>query len=88
MAPLKIFAPCFTSFFSTTAVRSASTPGKSVGVVQEVEGTAGGSRLIVGGARGEVQIPLAMDICTTIDVAGRRIVIEPPEGLLELNDRT
>jgi 16S rRNA processing protein RimM len=59
--------------------------GDTVGVVTDVEGTQAGSRLIVDGARGEVQVPLATEICTTIDVATKRIVIEPPEGLLELN---
>ena len=33
----------------------------------------------------EILIPLATEICRTIDVAGKRIVIEPPEGLLDLN---
>jgi len=67
--------------------RVETRSGENVGVVREVEGTAGGSRLIVVGARGDVQIPLAVDICPTIDVAGRRIVVDPPEGLLELNER-
>ena len=35
--------------------------------------------------RGEVLIPLAAEICTTIDPAAKRIVIDPPEGLLDLN---
>ena len=30
-------------------------------------------------------VPLAREICPVIDTAGRRIVIEPPEGLLDLN---
>jgi 16S rRNA processing protein RimM len=34
----------------------------------------------------EVLIPLAQEICSEIDVEARRIVIEPPEGLLEAND--
>ena len=34
---------------------------------------------------GDVLIPLASEICPTIDVAGKRIVIEPPDGLLDLN---
>jgi len=63
-----------------------TTRGESVGVVRDVEGTMSGSRLIVDGRRGEVQIPLATEICPTIDVAHKRIVIEPPEGLLELNE--
>jgi hypothetical protein len=31
-------------------------------------------------------VPLAAEICVVIDAGGRRIVIEPPEGLLELNE--
>jgi len=32
-------------------------------------------------------VPLADDICTSVDVAAKRIVIDPPDGLLELNAR-
>jgi 16S rRNA processing protein RimM len=59
--------------------------GEEVGTVEGVEGTVGGSRLVVAGARGEILIPLATEICRTIDVSGKRIVIDPPEGLLDLN---
>ena len=59
--------------------------GSGVGTVSAVEGDLAGSRLVVDGARGEILIPLATDICTTIDVGAKRIVIEPPEGLLDLN---
>jgi len=59
--------------------------GGTIGTVSGVEGTAGGSRLVVAGAKGEILIPLATDICRTIDVAGRRIVIDAPDGLLDLN---
>jgi 16S rRNA processing protein RimM len=61
--------------------------GQSIGPVTAVEGTMEMSRLVVAGARGEVLIPLVAAICTEIDVARRRIVAEPPEGLLELNER-
>jgi ribosomal 30S subunit maturation factor RimM len=54
-------------------------------VVEKVEGTMTGSRLVVAGASGEILIPLAVGICTTIDVGAKRIVIDPPEGLLDLN---
>ena len=67
------------------AVETAS--GEIVGTVKRVEGGLGGSRLIVDGARGEIQIPLAVEICTAVDVAAKRIRIEPPSGLLELNER-
>jgi 16S rRNA processing protein RimM len=62
-----------------------TTDGSSVGTVSDVEGTLGGSRLVVRTSRGEVLVPLAAAICRSIDVAGKRIVIEPPEGLLDLN---
>jgi 16S rRNA processing protein RimM len=62
-----------------------TTAGERVGEVTRVDGGAGGSLLTVKGARGEVLIPLAVDICVEVDVAARRIRVEPPEGLLELN---
>jgi len=66
--------------------RVETPTGAAIGVVRDVEGTAGRSRLIVdGGPRGEILIPLVAEICTAVDIAGQRIVVEPPEGLLELN---
>jgi 16S rRNA processing protein RimM len=59
--------------------------GERVGVVAGVEGTLDRSRLVIEGNRGEVLVPLVPEICTTIDVRSKRIVIEPPEGLLEVN---
>jgi len=60
--------------------------GVAVGVVRGVEGTVAGSRLIVdGGSRGEILIPLVAEICTAVDVNGKRIVVDAPEGLLDLN---
>ncbi len=50
-----------------------------------VEGDGAGSRLIVEGRDGDVLIPLVEGICVEVDVAGRKIVVEPPEGLLDLN---
>lgn len=60
--------------------------GRTVGTVREVEGTIDGSRLVVAGAKGDVLVPLATAICTAIDTAAKRIVIDPPDGLLELNE--
>lgn len=60
--------------------------GRRLGEVREVEGDAGGSRLVVTGERGELLIPLAAEICTTIDQRRKRIIVAPPDGLLELNE--
>ena len=59
--------------------------GRLVGQVSSVEGEATGSRLVVKGQDGDVLIPLVEGICLRVDIAGRKIVVEPPEGLLELN---
>jgi len=50
-----------------------------------VEGERGASRLVVDGASGEVLIPLASEMCASIDLVARVIVVSPPDGLLELN---
>ena len=47
-----------------------------------------GSRLVLDADTGEVLVPLAADICVSIDVAARQIIVDPPEGLLEVNART
>jgi 16S rRNA processing protein RimM len=61
--------------------------GQRIGQVSDVEGTMEMSRLVVEGERGEILIPLVADICVVVDVAGRTIVVNPPEGLLDLNER-
>ena len=66
--------------------RVETAAGDVVGVVQRVEGTLEASRLVVTADQGdEILVPLVSEICTAIDAEGKRIVIEPPEGLLELN---
>src|SRR5476649_154759 len=59
-----------------------TTAGEVVGEVVKVEGGGGASRLVMNGPRGEILIPLAVDICVEIDVAKRKIRIDAPEGLL------
>jgi 16S rRNA processing protein RimM len=65
--------------------RVETPEGRLVGTVRGVEGGAAGSRLVVEAGAAEILVPFAGEICTTIDPAARRIVIDPPEGLLELN---
>jgi 16S rRNA processing protein RimM len=68
--------------------RVETAAGEWVGTVAAVEGTLQGSRLVVTARGGEVLIPLVADICVTVDTSAKRIVVNPPEGLLELNDRS
>ena len=66
--------------------RVETPAGELVGVVERVEGAVEGSRLVLTGHDGsEVLIPLVTAICPVIDPAGKRIVVDPPPGLLEAN---
>ena len=66
----------------------STTTGAVVGRVARVEGGAAGSVLAIDGPRGEILIPLAVDICVEIDVGAKRIRIDPPVGLLEVNEKS
>jgi 16S rRNA processing protein RimM len=64
--------------------------GEPIGTVTVIEPNPGVDLLsvrLLGASPGvdDLLIPLAEEICIAIDVAARRIVIEPPEGLLDLN---
>jgi len=67
--------------------RVETVQGRLVGEVAAVEGDYGASRLVLRDEAGEVLIPLAAHICVRVDIAGRLIVVDPPEGLIELNRR-
>lgn len=56
--------------------------GRSLGTVKGLYETGGVDVLVVVGESGERLIPLAPYV--EVDVAGRRVVVDPPEGLLEL----
>ena len=65
--------------------RSGAPLGR-VGDVQFTgEGVAGTPILVIDSPRGELLIPLAQEICVSIDLAARRIEVTLPEGLLDLN---
>ena len=64
----------------------SDTAGRAIGRVKDVEGPLEQSRLIVEGDRGEMLIPLVDGICVKVDPAANSIVIDPPEGLIELNE--
>ena len=60
------------------------TAGRAIGRVTAVEGPLGQSRLVVASDRGEVLIPMVDEICVRVDLAAKTIVVNPPDGLLEL----
>lgn len=65
--------------------RVVTLGGVVVGTVCAVEGDREASRLVVASAAGEVMVPFAREICVRVDPGAGEIVIDPPEGLLDLN---
>jgi 16S rRNA processing protein RimM len=60
-------------------------PGSIIGKVSEVLRTGGVELLVVEvGAGREILIPMAQSIVVEIDISRKKILIDPPEGLLDL----
>ena len=60
--------------------------GEKIGIVTRLMRTGGTDLLVIEGeGKREILVPFADDICTEVDVDAKRITINPPEGLLELN---
>jgi 16S rRNA processing protein RimM len=76
----------------TSSPCSLTTAPALLGVVKEIqiagEGVAGTPLLVVDTSGEELLIPLAEDICTSINTAARRIDVVLPEGLRDLNEKT
>jgi 16S rRNA processing protein RimM len=70
-----------------TVVDVAAAESVTVGVVEDVDRTAGPvPLLVVEGAHGEVLIPFAKSYLRKIDLEGKRIEMTLPEGLVDLNN--
>jgi 16S rRNA processing protein RimM len=57
------------------------TAGGLIGRITAVEGTLDRSHLVVDG---DVMLPLVDGICIEVDMGARRVVVNPPEGLIDL----
>lgn len=66
-------------------LRALTRDGTDVGVLDDVLHGPGGDLLVIRTADDrEVLVPFVKDIVPTVDVAGGRVVLDPPEGLLAL----
>jgi len=61
--------------------------GEPLGTVAAFQEFGGPALLEVARAGEPLLIPFARSICTQVDIAGRRILVNLPEGLKELNSR-
>lgn len=62
-----------------------TTQGEQLGRVTEILVSESNDTYIVHGNRGEILIPAIADVIKSIDISQGRLVIEPIEGLLNLN---
>jgi 16S rRNA processing protein RimM len=60
--------------------------GTPVGEVTEVAHLPAQDLLVIAGEAGEVLVPFISEFVPTVDVAARRIVIDPPAGLLDIEE--
>ena len=58
--------------------------GECIGVITRVWSTPGGELYVVQGAKKEFLIPAVKEIIEKVDFAVGRVIINPPEGLLDL----
>jgi len=65
--------------------RCEDTGGRALGRVSKLERTAGGAMLSIdiGGAE-PVSVPFTRPIVVSVDAENERIILDPPEGLMEL----
>jgi 16S rRNA processing protein RimM len=57
--------------------------GTRIGTVREIMRTGGTEILVVEEGDREILIPFAEAICPEVDIENKRILVDPPEGLLE-----
>ena len=72
--------------FDLIGCRIVTVAGDVVGQITRIIPAAGNDLLEVKRDNREVLIPFTENICVKVDIKGKRIVIDPPEGLLDLNE--
>jgi 16S rRNA processing protein RimM len=72
--------------FQVVGCRVITGDGAEVGTVEGVIEAGASLVLVVKTAKGECYVPFAEPICVRVDPERGEIVIEPPEGLLDLNE--
>ena len=63
----------------------SSLDGTLIGTVRSVLDIADNSQLVVRGGDREFLIPAVKSICVEVSIPGKRIIIDPPEGLMDIN---
>lgn len=72
--------------FELIGCRVSGPDGSPIGRVQDVLSLGGNAWLQVAGGGKETLIPFHEAICNRVDVEAKEIRIDPPEGLLDVNE--
>lgn len=72
--------------FEVIGCRVVTRDGAEVGEVAGILPAGGQVLLVVRRGEGEVYVPFTETICVKVDPEAKEILIDPPDGLLELNE--
>lgn len=70
-------------YYQVIGLPVRTTADEIVGTITQVFSTGGHDVWVVHNGKKEYLIPVVEDIVQTIDIENRRVIIDPPEGLLE-----
>lgn len=70
-------------WFQLEGLRVWTTRGRYLGVLRRFLDTGAHDVYVVDGPQGEVLIPAVPEVVTEVDLEGRRILVDPPPGLVE-----
>jgi len=83
-AGLPPLAPNEYYYYQAVGLEVFDANGARIGVVERIWSKPGGDLYVVKGEAKEYLIPITKEIIEKIDLAAGKIIINPPEGLLEL----
>ena len=89
LVPEELFGPLEEDqyyFHQLEGLSVETQSGRKIGIVRDVLGEGGNEVLLIARGEKEVLIPFVNRICIEVDLGKKVIVIDPPEGLLELNE--
>lgn len=72
--------------FEIVGCRVRTRAGADVGMVESVLAAGGPVLLVVRREGEEIYVPFTETICVKVDPEAREVVIDPPDGLLDLNE--
>ena len=72
--------------FQIIGSRVLDQGGQVLGIVKALLPAGETTLLVVNGQAGEFFVPFSKEICSDVNLERKEIRIDPPEGLLELND--